>query len=141
MRVSVPPKQRVHRILQGSRCFVSAELRLGRPLPKGISLSPGEECLGGIWGDRLESVLTDRGAYFRGASDWRFVAYGDIEDVCFPEKSDAEGSLVIRTSEGGFDLLRGMPELWTVGRYFMRCADDARRVEPNDAGNIRHASQ
>lgn len=85
----------------------------------------GEECLGGIWGSRLESILTDWGAYFRTASGWRFVAYGDVEDVCFPEKSDPKGSLTLRTSHGSFELLHGRPELWTAGRFFMRCADDA----------------
>ena len=122
MGTRVPPKQRVHRILKGSRCFLSP----GRSLPKGVVLSVGEECLGGIWSSSLESILTDRGAYFRIDSGWRFVAYGDVEDVSFPEKSDPGGSLTLRTSDGSFELLRGRPELWTAGRFFMRCADDAK---------------
>jgi hypothetical protein len=67
-----------------------------------------------------------RGAYFRGTSGWTFVPYTEIEDVIFPEKSDTQGALTLRTSRGNFDLLSGRPELWTVGHYFMRCADDAK---------------
>src|SRR5947207_358550 len=67
MSNTVPPKQRVHRILKGQRFFLSPALRFGRPLPKGVVFSPGEEFLGGIWGSKLESILTDRGAYFRSA--------------------------------------------------------------------------
>jgi len=95
MSTTVPPKQRVHRILRGRRFFLSPALRFGRPLPKGVVLSPGEELLGGIWGSRLEPILTDRGGYFRFASEWKFVAYGEIDDVCFPDKSDPDGSLTL----------------------------------------------
>src|SRR5436305_7134397 len=115
MSVTVPPKQRVHRILNGSRCFLSPTFRFGRPLPKGVVLSADEECLGGIWGSRLEAILTDRGAFFRVRSRWKFVAYGDVQDVSFPEKSDAGGALTLRTPIGSIDLLRGAPALWTAG--------------------------
>jgi len=128
MRPRVPAKQRVHRILKESPCFLSPALRLGRRFPEGIVFSPGDECLGGIWGSRLESILTNRGAYFRAASGWTFVAYGDVENVVFPEKSDTDGPLTLRTSAGDFDLLSGRPELWTAGRYFMRCTDDAKEA-------------
>jgi hypothetical protein len=128
MRATVPPRQRVHRILKGSRCFLSPELRLGRRLPKRVVLALNEECLGGIWGSKLESILTDRGAYFRSRSRWRFVAYGEVEDVSFPEKSDLNGSLRIRTADGIFELLRGNPDLWTAGRFFIRCAEDAKAM-------------
>jgi len=128
MRTAVPPQQRVHRILKGSPSFISQSLRFGRPLPKSVVLSPGEECLGGIWSSKLEAILTDRGAYFRAGAEWRFVAYADIENVSFPEKSDPEGALTLHTPSGNFDLLRGKPELWTVGRFFMRCAEDAKRI-------------
>lgn len=124
----VTPKQRIHRILKGSNCFLSPALCFERSLQKNVVLSPGEECLGAIWGSRLESILTDRGAYFRVDSNWRFVAYDDIADVNYPEKSDPDGSLTLLTSRGSFDLLRGRPELWEVGRFFMRCAADAKRV-------------
>src|SRR5262245_19871188 len=105
MSTTVPPKQRAHRILKGLHSFLPPSLRLGRPLPKGVVLSAGEEFLGGIWGSRLESILTDRGAYFRVVSGWRFVAYGEIEDVCFPDKSDSDGSLTLRTPLGSIELL------------------------------------
>lgn len=126
MSVGVPPKQRVHRILKGSRCFLSPALRFGRPLPKGVVLSKDEEILGGIWGSKLEAILTDRGAYFRVGSRWKLVAYGDVEDVSFPDKSDAGGAVTLRTPLGRIELLRGTPDLWTAGRFFMRCAYDAK---------------
>src|SRR5213594_468407 len=107
MRTAVSPQQRVHRILKGSPSFISQSLRFGRPLPKSVVLSPGEECLGGIWSSKLESILTDHGAYFRAGSEWRFVAYADIEDVAFPDKSDPGGALTLRTAGGDFDLLQG----------------------------------
>jgi hypothetical protein len=125
MKGTVPAKHRVHRILKGSRSFLPSTLRLGRPLPKGIVLSPGEELVGGIWGSRLESILTDCGAYFRIRSGWKFIAYGEIEDVCFPDKSDPDGSLTLRTPLGSVEVLKGRPELWKVGRFFMRCRADA----------------
>jgi hypothetical protein len=128
MATTIPAKQRVHRILKGLRCFLSPALRFGRPLPKGVALSSGEECLGGIWGGRLESILTDRGAYFRIGSRWKFVAYHDVEDVSFPEKTDPGGALTLRTPLGSIDLLRGTPDLWSVGRFFVNCANDAKAV-------------
>ena len=123
LRAAVPPKQRVHRILGTSPCF-----RAKPALPEGVVLSPGEECLGGIssGGDSLESLLTDRGVYLRVASGWNFVSYDDIDDVSFPEKSDPKGTLTLRTTGGRFDLLRGSPDLWEAGRFFMRCAEDAK---------------
>ena len=69
--------------------------------------------------------MTDRGAYFRVPSGWGFVAYGEIEDVCFPDKSDPDGSLTLRSPLGSIELLSGRPELWEVGRFFMRCREDA----------------
>lgn len=126
MRAIVPPKQRVYRILKGVRCFVSPALRFGRPFPKGVVLSPDEEFLGAIWGNRLESILTDHGAYLRSTAGWQFVAYGDVEDICFPEKSDPDGCLTLRTPRGSFQLLRRNQDLWGVGRFFMRCANDAK---------------
>ncbi len=131
MRGVVPAKQRVHRILRGLRCYLSPALRLGRPFPKGVAISPGEEFLGAIVGSkgtRLESVLTDRGAFLRSRAGWQFVPYGDVEDVCFPEKEDLDGSLTLRTSDVTFQLMRRDGDLWGVGRFFMRCADDANGV-------------
>lgn len=118
MSPTVPPSQRVHRILKGSPTFISSALQFGRPLPKDVVLSLGEELLGAIRGSTLESILTTRGAYFRSGSGWRFVAYGDIEDVSFPEKSDADGALRISSAFGSFDLLAGRAELWDVGRFY-----------------------
>ena len=102
-----------------------AAFRLGQPLPKGVDLSPGEECLGGIWGSRLESILTDRGAYFLRPSGWAFVAYRDVEEVVFPDKSDPDSALMLCTPLGSIELLAGRSELWEVGRFFMRCREDA----------------
>jgi len=115
-------------MLKASPLYLSPALRFGRPFPKGVVLAPDEECLGGIWGSKLESILTDRGAYFRVASVWRFVAYSEIEEVGFPEKSDPDGSLTLRTPLGNIELLLGRSELWDVGRFFMRCADDAHKT-------------
>ena len=126
MPVTVPVKQRVHRILRGLRCYLSPALRFGRPFPKGVVLSTDDEFLGAIWSKKLEAVLTDRGAFLRSSSGWQFVAYGDIEDVSFPEKSDPDGSLILQTSSGSFQLLRRNADLWGVGRFFMRCRDDAK---------------
>ena len=128
MPTSVPPAQRVHRILKGSPLFISPAFRFGRPLPKDVVLSTSEELLGGIWGSKLESILTSQGAYFHMGFGWRFVAYADIEGVSFPEKSDPIGALRICTRGGNFDILAGRPELWDVGRFFMRCAEDAKQV-------------
>jgi hypothetical protein len=118
MRPTVPPKQRIHRILKESRCYLSPMLRFGRPLPKGGVLAPDEVCLGGIWGSKLESILTERGAYLRVASSWKFVGYSDVEEVIFPEKSDPNGSLTLRTPFGNIQILSGRPDLWDVGRFF-----------------------
>jgi hypothetical protein len=60
-------------------------------------------------------------------SGWIFVPYADI-DVDFPEKSKADGALSVLTPVGQFDLLRGRPDLWEMGRFFMRCAEDAKGV-------------
>ena len=128
MSSSVPPKQRVRRILEGASCYLSPQLCFGRSLPKGVVLAPGEECLGVIRSTRLEAVLTERGACFRKGSGWGLVPYKEVEEVSFPEKSDVEGCLRIRTEDGSFELLRGNPDLWTVGRFFMRCAEDAREA-------------
>jgi hypothetical protein len=128
MPATVPPAHRVHRILKGSPGFISSALRFGRSLPKDVVLSAGEELLGGIWSSKLESILTSHGAYFRSSSGWRFVAYRDIEDVLFPEKSDPAGALRVCTASGNFDMLGGRPELWDVGRFFMRCLEDAKNV-------------
>ena len=73
-------------------------------------------------------MLTDRGAFLRSRSGWHFVPYGEVEDVCFPEKTDPDGSLTLRTSVGSFQMLRRCPELWDAGRFFMRCASDAKGV-------------
>jgi hypothetical protein len=70
--------------------------------------------------------LTNRGAFFHVASGWGFVGYGEIEDVCFPDKDDLDGSLTLCTPLGRIELLSGRPELWTVGRFFMRCRGDAK---------------
>src|SRR5215470_8972715 len=103
MPTSVPPAQRAHRILKGSPSFISPALRFERSLPKDVVLSASDELLGGIGGSKLESILTSQGAYFRMRSGWRFVAYADIEDVLFPEKSDPAGALRICTSGGNFE--------------------------------------
>jgi hypothetical protein len=125
MSKRIPPKQRVHRILKNLRCYLSPTLQMGAPPPEGIALSVEEEFLGCIQGGKLESILTDRGAYFGGPREWRFVAYEEIEDVCFPEKTDPRGSLCLRTPLGNIELLSGNPELGSVGRFFMRCQEDA----------------
>lgn len=127
MSAPVPAKQRVHRILKGLRCYLSPALRFGRTFPKGVALAPGDEFLGVIWPGKLECILTNRGAFLRSKSGWRFVAYCEVEEVCFPEKSDPDGSLTLQTTVGAFQLLRRSPELWETGRFFMRCADDAKQ--------------
>jgi hypothetical protein len=93
-----------------------------------VVLAPGDEFLGGIWGGKLESILTSRGAYFRAGAAWQFVAYADIKDVSFPEKSDPAGALRVGGVSGSFELLAGRSDLWDVGRFFMRCAEDAKEV-------------
>jgi hypothetical protein len=135
MSTAVRPKERVHRILKGLRCFWSPVLRHGESPPQGVAFSPGEECLGGIWGSTLESILTDCGAYFVRPSGWAFVAYGDIEEVVFPDKSDPDGSLTLRTPIGDVELLAGRSELWDVGRFFMRCREDANAALIGGAGS------
>jgi hypothetical protein len=127
MSARIPSQRRVDRILKrGVRCFLPPALRLGRPPPKGVVLSADEECLGGIWGKRLEAILTNRGAYFLFDRQWKFVAYRDVQEISFPEKTDPRGALTLRTPVGSVDLLRGTPDLWTVGKFFIYCADDAK---------------
>jgi hypothetical protein len=122
VRTALPPQQRVLRILRKLACF-----RCDVPLPQGIALAPGEECLGCISAAErsIESLLTTKGSFFRDASSWSFVPYAEI-DVEFPEKSDIDGALTVRTPTGTFDLLRGRSDLWQAGRFFMRCAADAK---------------
>jgi len=129
MSVPVPAKQRAHRILRGLRCYLSPALRFGRPLPKGVALSEDDELLGAIWGKRLESILTNHGAFLRSSSGWQFVRYGDVQGVSFPDKSDSDGPLTLCTPRGNFQLLRRSTDLRSVGRFFMRCAADAKEAQ------------
>ena len=47
-------------------------------------------------------------------------------DVLFPAKAGPDGALIFQTPRGSFRLLGGSSELWELGRFFTRCASDAK---------------
>jgi len=122
MRTTIPPKQRFHRILRRLACYRSE-------LPSDLALEPSEAHLGVLCGldGSAECFLTDQGVYFHVDRRWARVAYRDIE-VLFPAKTNSKGALTLRAPVGSLSPLRGSRELWEVGRFFMRCAEDAKMV-------------
>lgn len=126
--MKVPAHQRVYRILRRSRCFCA-----DHPLPQEIEIAAGDRYLGAIVSEERapQCFLTERGAFFAQATEPRFVHYSDIAvDFPFEKKTDPNGALTVHTPGGSFPFLRGMAELWTAGRFFMRCAEDAKEGEP-----------
>jgi len=113
----VPPKQRAHRILRRLKCFRSE----AQP-PADLELRPNDPLIG-AFGEH--AFLSETGAYLSIGAGWQFTEYRDIA-VAYPSKSNRGAPLVLRTPNGLAALLPGDPELWEVGRFFMRCREDKR---------------
>ena len=121
MRMRISPRSRAHRILRGLSSY-QADARA----PDAVQLRPDEQVLGILGGRSTpQAVLTDLGGHFYSGGDWSFTSYGDIE-VQFPPKEWPGAPLTLITPRGRFTILGGTRDIWEVGRYFVRCASDAR---------------
>jgi hypothetical protein len=119
MRTS--PQSRAHRILRGLSSF-----HTDSRVPENLRLSSNEQLVGILGaGDTPETILTDLGMHIHSSGGWSFISYGDIE-VEFPPKDWPGAPLTLITPRGTFPILAGTRDAWEVGRYFMRCANDAR---------------
>jgi hypothetical protein len=118
----ITPESRAHRILKRLTSF-HAQLET----PPGLLLKRGENLIGFLCSDVAApcAVLTDQGAHLLEGQSWRFFRYEEI-DVQFPNKRTPGAPLTLRTPEGTFSLLPGNSDVWEIGRYFMRCAEDSR---------------
>jgi hypothetical protein len=100
-------------------------------MPPGFAGIDTEHVVGALVSatEEPECVLTDSGVFIFDAIAWRFVEYREIT-LSFPfhDKRDPAGALTLHTPLGAFALLRGSPDLWEAGRYFMRCAEDAQNA-------------
>jgi hypothetical protein len=118
MRTAV--SSRVTGILQGLQAF-----RAPGVVPGDVPLEPTDTLLGVLALDgHAAAVLLDRGTYLRIGEDWCLVPYGAIV-VKFPPKELPIAPLTLVTPLGNIDLFPGTSEVWEVGRFFMRCAEDA----------------
>ena len=117
MGAPILASQRAHRILRRLRCFQPAA-----ELPSELASAADDSVIGAIE-DR--AYLTERGVYLPIGASWLFTAYEDVV-VSFPAKSNRTAPLVLRTPSGIAPLLPGNGELWSVGRFFMRCREDKR---------------
>lgn len=118
MRTAV--SSRVTQMLQGLQCF-----RAPGVVPGDVPLEPTDTLLGVLSIDgRAHAVLLDRGAYLRVGEDWCLVPYGGI-DAKPPPKELPIAPLTLVTPLGHINILSGTSEVWEVGRFFMRCAEDA----------------
>jgi hypothetical protein len=110
----------VVRILQGLQSF-----RAPGVVPGDVPLEPTDTLLGVLaFGGRTAAVLLDRGVYLQIGEDWCLVPYGAI-DVRFPLKEIPIPPLTLITPQGNVEILSGTSDVWEVGRFFMRCAEDA----------------
>jgi hypothetical protein len=117
------PSSRVAHILQGLQSF-----RAPGVVPGDVPLEPTDTLLGVLaLGGRTAAVLLDRGAYLQFGEDWNLVPYGDIS-VGFPPKQIPIAPLTLTAPQGNVDILPGTSDVWDVGRFFMRCAEDANAV-------------
>ena len=118
MRTAV--SSRVTNILQGLQSF-----RAPGVVPGDVPLEPTDTLLGVLALDgHTDAVLLDRGTYLRIGEDWCLVPYGAIV-VRLPPKELPIAPLTLVTPQGNIDILSGTSEVWEVGRFFMRCAEDA----------------
>lgn len=118
MRTAV--SSRATSILQGLQSF-----RAPGVVPGDVPLEPTDTLLGVLaLNGQTAAVLLDRGAYLRIGEDWCLVLYGAIV-VKFPPKEPPIAPLTLVTPQGNIDMLPGTSEVWEVGRFFMRCAEDA----------------
>jgi hypothetical protein len=114
------PSSRVIRILQGLQSF-----RAPGVVPGAVPLEPTDTLLGVLAHEgRTAAVLLDRGAYLQIGEDWCLVPYGAI-DVRLPPKEIPIAPLILIAPQGNFEILSGTSDVWEVGRFFMRCAEDA----------------
>jgi hypothetical protein len=89
-----------------------------------VPLEPTDTLLGVLaFNGRTAAVLLDRGAYLRIEEDWCLVPYGAIV-ARIPPKELPIAPLTLVTPQGNIDILSGTSEVWNVGRFFTRCAED-----------------
>ena len=118
MRTSV--SSRVTSILQGLQSFRSPGV-----VPGDVPLEPTDTLLGVLALEgRAAAVLLDRGVFLRIGEDWDLVPYGTIS-VRVPPKELPIAPLTLVTPQGDINILAGTSEVWEVGKFFMRCAEDA----------------
>lgn len=120
VQMRIPVSSRVTHILQGLQSF-----RAPGVVPGDVPLEPTDTLLGVLALDgHTAAVLLDRGAYLHLGDDWCLVPYGAIE-ARLPPKELTVAPLTLVTPQGSVNMLSGTSEVWDVGRFFMRCAEDA----------------
>jgi RimJ/RimL family protein N-acetyltransferase len=94
-------------------------------VPGDVPLEPSDTLLGVLaHGGRADAVLLDRGAYLRIGEDWCLVPYSAIE-ARLPPKELPIAPLTLVTPQGNINILAGTSDVWDVGRFFQKCAEES----------------
>jgi len=116
----IPASSRIVRTLQGLQSFSAPGA-----VPGDVPLEPTDTLLGVLAREgRTAAVLLDRGVYLQIGEDWCLVPYEAV-DVRFPPKEIPIAPLTLVTPRGNVEILSGTSDVWEIGRFFMRCAEDA----------------
>jgi hypothetical protein len=117
----ITSSSQVIRILHGLSSFQSPGA-----VPGDVPLEPTDTLLGVLGvGKAAAVVLLDCGAYLRVGDEWQLVPYGDIE-VRIPARDAPAAPLELITPVGTAEILSGTSDVWEVGRFFTRCAEEAK---------------
>lgn len=119
-RLRTPVSSRVAQFLKELQSF-----RAPGVVPGDVPLEPSDTLLGVLaHGGRADAVLLDRGAYLRIGEDWCLVPYTAIE-ARLPPKELPIAPLTLVTPQGNINILAGTSDVWDVGRFFQKCAEES----------------